>query len=250
MLKEQAGIIEQQLGVSPIAGHVPSAQTRAAVEATRHSSEQPLARRDREAAAAQLIAGKIDWVYDKYMSKGGVIDSRPDLEDRDLLQMGAVSILEAAQYAETQTDRPPHVHIHEQAPRLMRQGLLDTKLMPEKYGDKSQAKIEPADKAISKKPSTITHVLEPQVDYAADPAEGVPQKVVAQQVAGLLGRLQERQAAVLRMRFGFNGEPEHTLQAVGDRLGITRQAVCLIEREALAELREATEHRGWAEPEH
>jgi RNA polymerase primary sigma factor len=46
-----------------------------------------------------------------------------------------------------------------------------------------------------------------------------------------------RQAAVLRMRFGLIEEPK-TLKEIGDRLGLTRERVRQIEREALAKLRE------------
>jgi RNA polymerase primary sigma factor len=52
----------------------------------------------------------------------------------------------------------------------------------------------------------------------------------------LLGRLAARSAAVLRLRFGLDGEGPLTLAEVGGRLGLTRERVRQIEREALAEL--------------
>lgn len=58
------------------------------------------------------------------------------------------------------------------------------------------------------------------------------------QVLGLLHRLDERQATVLRLRFGLGGEEPMPLQQIGDRLGTTRERVRQIERDALNHLRE------------
>ncbi|MDB5307680.1 MAG: sigA 2 [Gemmataceae bacterium] len=52
----------------------------------------------------------------------------------------------------------------------------------------------------------------------------------------LLGELPERTAIVLRQRFGLNGEDPLTLEGIGVRLGLTRERVHQIEKEALAEL--------------
>jgi RNA polymerase primary sigma factor len=55
----------------------------------------------------------------------------------------------------------------------------------------------------------------------------------------LLDRMEPRQAAVLRLRFGLAGESPMTLKAIGDRLGLTRERVRQLESEALGCLREA-----------
>ncbi|MFH2005026.1 MAG: sigma-70 family RNA polymerase sigma factor [bacterium] len=52
-----------------------------------------------------------------------------------------------------------------------------------------------------------------------------------------LSKLSPREQLIIRMRFGINGEPEHSLQAVGDDFGITRERVRQIEARALAKLR-------------
>ena len=54
---------------------------------------------------------------------------------------------------------------------------------------------------------------------------------------GSLDRLGAKEATVLRMRFGLDGEKPATLQEVGDRVGLTRERVRQIEVEALARLR-------------
>jgi RNA polymerase primary sigma factor len=58
------------------------------------------------------------------------------------------------------------------------------------------------------------------------------------QVLQLLGTLPDRDAQVLRLRFGLAGEDPMTLQDVGKRLNLTRERVRQIERDALARLRE------------
>ncbi len=61
------------------------------------------------------------------------------------------------------------------------------------------------------------------------------------QVLNLLDKMGEREAAVLRMRFGLDGEEPKTLKEIGDILGLTRERVRQIEREALAAMRTGLE---------
>jgi RNA polymerase primary sigma factor len=61
------------------------------------------------------------------------------------------------------------------------------------------------------------------------------------EVLTLLEQMEPREAAVLRMRFGLNGEEPKTLHAIGESLGLTRERVRQIEQEALAKLRDKLE---------
>jgi RNA polymerase primary sigma factor len=58
------------------------------------------------------------------------------------------------------------------------------------------------------------------------------------QVMGLLDQMDKREAAVLRLRFGLDGEEPKTLKEIGDRLNLTRERVRQIESEALSKLSE------------
>ena len=57
-------------------------------------------------------------------------------------------------------------------------------------------------------------------------------------VMDLLDKMDKREATVLRMRFGLDGEEPRTLKEIGESLGLTRERVRQIESEALAKMSE------------
>jgi RNA polymerase primary sigma factor len=62
-------------------------------------------------------------------------------------------------------------------------------------------------------------------------------------VLSLLDKMDQREATVLRMRFGLDDEQPNTLQEIGERLGLTRERVRQIETEALHKLSESLQAR-------
>lgn len=54
----------------------------------------------------------------------------------------------------------------------------------------------------------------------------------------LLGEIDEREATILRLRYGLAGEEPMTLKQIGERIGLTRERVRQIEHEALGKLRD------------
>jgi RNA polymerase primary sigma factor len=60
-------------------------------------------------------------------------------------------------------------------------------------------------------------------------------------VLDLLDTMDARESAVLRMRFGLDNEEPMTLKEIGERLGLTRERVRQIEKEALSKLRDELE---------
>ena len=63
-------------------------------------------------------------------------------------------------------------------------------------------------------------------------------------LAELMKRLSDRERDVLRMRFGLDGHEQLTLKSTGEKLGITRERVRQIEKEALQKLRNMAKAEG------
>ena len=59
------------------------------------------------------------------------------------------------------------------------------------------------------------------------------------QLSELLGQIDEREARILKLRYGLEGEDPMTLKEIGERIGLTRERVRQIEHEALGKLRDA-----------
>ncbi|MHB1912369.1 MAG: sigma-70 family RNA polymerase sigma factor [Acidimicrobiales bacterium] len=75
-------------------------------------------------------------------------------------------------------------------------------------------------------------------DMAAEsPFEAVASSMLPEQISRLLGSLDEREQAILRMRYGLDrGEPR-TLEEVGEHFNLTRERIRQIEARAISKLR-------------
>jgi RNA polymerase primary sigma factor len=73
---------------------------------------------------------------------------------------------------------------------------------------------------------------------AVAPDAALEQADELQQVLQFVDELDDRERAVLQLRFGLAGEEPKTLQEAGQRLNLTRERVRQIEQHALATLRE------------
>jgi RNA polymerase primary sigma factor len=73
---------------------------------------------------------------------------------------------------------------------------------------------------------------------AADPSAALSRADDVRQVVKLLDNMEPREAAILRLRFGLNGGEPLTLGEIGDQLGLTRERVRQLERDALIKLRD------------
>jgi len=66
----------------------------------------------------------------------------------------------------------------------------------------------------------------------------VEERLLSERVEKALGTLQPRDAKVLKLYFGLEGGREHTLEEIGDILGVTRERIRQLRDRALKRLRE------------
>ena len=75
-------------------------------------------------------------------------------------------------------------------------------------------------------------------DRIATPEEHLGSNEELVKALGLLETIDLRQAQVLRLRFGLDGKDPLTLKEIGEELGLTRERVRQLQKEALAHLNE------------
>ncbi len=71
----------------------------------------------------------------------------------------------------------------------------------------------------------------------ASPSEAVINLNLREQTAEVLKTLSPREEKIIRMRFGLQGDSEHTLEEVGQHFAVTRERIRQIEAKALRKLR-------------
>jgi RNA polymerase primary sigma factor len=86
------------------------------------------------------------------------------------------------------------------------------------------------------------------LDYLADnvnptPDEQTFEKALTEAIEESLSSLKEREAKILRLYFGLDGEEPMTLEQIGSLLGITRERVRQIKEKALSRLRHVSRAR-------
>lgn len=81
-------------------------------------------------------------------------------------------------------------------------------------------------------------------DLVVDPDQKTPMQPLVDvsleaTLRAALEELTDREREILRMRFGMDGEEEHTLTDVGDKFGLSRERIRQLQVQALRKLREA-----------
>ncbi len=72
---------------------------------------------------------------------------------------------------------------------------------------------------------------------APNPFGAVQDHLMEEDVIGSLGILTEREAEILKLRFGLGGRKSHTLKELGEIFGVTRERIRQIQQGALRKLR-------------
>jgi len=80
-----------------------------------------------------------------------------------------------------------------------------------------------------------------QDESAHTPYEQLEEKTVTRMVQEMVKKLNMREAAILRARFGLGGGPEQTLDEVARKFGVTRERVRQLQNIALKRLRKMME---------
>ncbi len=76
-------------------------------------------------------------------------------------------------------------------------------------------------------------------ENAVDPYEGLREKNQTSDLKAMVDSLDEREAEIIRLRFGLDGKDELTLEEVGKRFNVTRERIRQLEYLALSKMRRA-----------
>ena len=104
-------------------------------------------------------------------------------------------------------------------------------------------------KAVSQKPASLDSpigdddgsILSEVVpdDKSRSPLEHLQSKSLIGDISSVLDQLEPREAEIMRLRFGLEGLDPHTLEEVGEKIGVTRERVRQLQQQALRELRKS-----------
>ncbi len=106
---------------------------------------------------------------------------------------------------------------------------------------------------ISRRPISLETPIEEDADSefgdfiedqnSPKPVEIVTQNLLREHLELVLARLPEREAHILQLRYGLLDGETHTLEEVGQRIGVTRERVRQLEAQALNRLRHSSAHQ-------
>ncbi len=78
---------------------------------------------------------------------------------------------------------------------------------------------------------------------AASPLDGLDRVRLERATEDSISQLNERERNILRWRFGMKGEQDHTLEEIGEKLGLSRERVRQLEARAIEKLRHCSRPR-------
>ena len=97
--------------------------------------------------------------------------------------------------------------------------------------------ITPLDQPLTADGGVLADIVE---DVAASQPEAqVAEEQFHHRLAACLATLSEREACIVRLRYGVEASHPHSLQAIGELLGVSRERIRQLEKRALRKLRQA-----------
>ena len=126
--------------------------------------------------------------------------------------------------------------------------VVETGLSPERMRETHLAMNDAAslDRGIGEDGETaLSDVIADR--YRPDPAVLATQSDTRERLERALAGLEERERTILKLRYGLDGHPPHTLEQIGVRLRVSRERVRQMEHRALTNLRHASQSSGLSE---
>ena len=80
-------------------------------------------------------------------------------------------------------------------------------------------------------------------DTQTSPYDATSKRLLKENIEEVLSALTDREAKVLKMRFGLNGARPMTLEEVGQKFGVTRERIRQIEAKALRKLKHPSKRK-------
>jgi len=89
----------------------------------------------------------------------------------------------------------------------------------------------------------LEHQVKQQLEYRPDLGKEIEQEEMAKEMERALSTLSEREAQILRLRFGLGRTQPHTLKECGKIFSLTKDRIMQIERNAIRKLRHPSRSR-------
>lgn len=151
------------------------------------------------------------------------------------------------------------VHMGDQLNKMRRVSLdlqqsLGREATPEEIAERMETTPEKVHQLIeiSRRPMSLDTPIDEEGDtdlgdFIEDTASPAPdeltmQNLLREQLEQVLARLPDREAHILRLRYGLEDGETHTLEEVGKQIGVTRERVRQLEAQALNRLRRSSAH--------
>lgn len=87
-------------------------------------------------------------------------------------------------------------------------------------------------------------------DASADPEGALLEADMSERLSSAVEELPDREAQILRLRFGLNGSQVYTLEEIGQRFGVSRERIRQLEARALKQMRTICTDQGLSDALH